>query len=82
MVIRDVDVFLGAGAIDTNATTVMECIRLNDIFMEMALDEEDTQRNGIVIILDLGGLPLRLFKFLSPKATIISALKEEVIAHM
>jgi hypothetical protein len=46
--------------------------------MEMAMDEEETQKNGTVIILDLGGLPMRLFKFLTPKATIISALKEEV----
>jgi hypothetical protein len=46
--------------------------------MEAAMDEEETQKNGIAIILDLGGLPMRLFKFLTPKATIISALKEEV----
>jgi len=32
----------------------------------------------MVVIIEVGGLPLRLFKFLSPKATIIGALKEEV----
>ena len=42
------------------------------------MDEEETQKNGLVLIIDLGGLSMRLFKFLSPKATIISALKEEV----
>jgi hypothetical protein len=71
-------VFYRTGDIDPNKTTIMDCIRLNDIWMEMAMDEEETQKSGIVIILDLGGLPMRLFKFLSPKATIISALKEEV----
>lgn len=70
--------FHGTGDIDTNTTSVMDCIRLNDVWMEMAMDEEETQKNGTVIILDLGGLPMRLFKFLTPKATIISALKEEV----
>jgi hypothetical protein len=74
-------VFYGTGDIDTNATSVMECIRLNDVWMELAMDEEETQKNGIAIILDLGGLPMRLFKFLTPKATIISALKEEVTVN-
>ncbi|PNF20048.1 hypothetical protein B7P43_G05276 [Cryptotermes secundus] len=66
------------GDIDTNKTSVMECVRLNDLWMELAMDEEETQKNGIAIILDLGGLPMRLFKFLTPKVTIISALKEEM----
>jgi len=42
------------------------------------MDEEQTQKSGIAFIVDLGGFPSKLFKFLSPKATIISALKEEV----
>lgn len=71
----------GTGDIDTNATSVKECIKLNDIFMEMAMDEEETQRNGTVIILDLGGPLMRLFKFLTPTATTISALKEEVTVN-
>lgn len=66
------------GNIDTTNTTIVDCIRLNDLWIELAMDEEETQKNGLVIIIDLGGLPLRLFKFLSPKATIISALKEEM----
>jgi hypothetical protein len=49
--------------------------------MEMAMDEEETQRNGTVIILDLGGPLMRLFKFLTPTATTISALKEEVTVN-
>ena len=32
----------------------------------------------MVLIIDVGGLPLRLFKILFPKATIIGALKKEV----
>jgi hypothetical protein len=74
-------VSVGTGDIDTNATSVKECIRLNDIFMEMAMDEEETQRNGTVVILDLGGRLVRLLKFLSPAATTISALKEEVTVN-
>jgi len=65
--------------IDTAKASIIDCIRLNDLWIELAMDEEETQKNGMVLIIDLGGFPLRLFKFLSPKATIISALKEEVI---
>jgi hypothetical protein len=54
---------------------------MNDLWIELAMDEEETQKNGMVLIIDLGGFPMRLFKFLSPKATIISALKEEVKLH-
>ena len=68
----------GTGNIDTTKATIVECIRMNDLWIELAMDEEETQKNGMVLIIDLGGLPLHLLKFLSPKATIISALKEEV----
>jgi hypothetical protein len=51
---------------------------MNDLWIELAMDEDETQKNGMILIIDLGGFPVRLFKFLSPKATIISALKEEV----
>jgi hypothetical protein len=73
--------FCGTGDIDTNTTTLMDCIRLNDAWMELVMEEEESQKNGIVLILDMGGLPMRLIKFLSPKATIISALKEEVTIY-
>jgi len=65
--------------IDTTKASIVDCIRLNDLWIELAMDEEETQKNGMALIIDVGGFPLRLFKFLSPKATIISALKEEVI---
>jgi hypothetical protein len=68
----------GTGNIDTTKASIVDCIRLNDLWIELAMDEEETQKNGMVLIIDLGGFPLRLLKFLSPKATIISALKEEV----
>jgi hypothetical protein len=78
IVISAVNIFYGTGDIDTNTASLMECIRLNDLWMELVMEEEESQKNGIALILDVGGLPLRLFKFLSPKAVIISALKEEV----
>jgi len=68
----------GTGNIDTTKASIVDCIRMNDLWIELAMDEEETQKNGMVLIIDLGGFPLHLFKFLSPKATIISALKEEV----
>lgn len=66
------------GNIDTTKASIIDCIRMNDLWIELAMDEEETQKNGMVLIIDLGGFPMRLFKFLSPKATIISALKEEM----
>jgi hypothetical protein len=48
------------------------------MWMELALDEEETQKNGMILIADMGGLPKRLLKFLTPKDTIKCALKEEV----
>jgi hypothetical protein len=69
----------GTGNVDTTKASIVDCIRMNDLWIELAMDEEETQKNGMALIIDLGGLPLHLFKFLSPKATIISALKEEVI---
>ncbi|XP_069698192.1 clavesin-2-like [Periplaneta americana] len=72
-------VFLAKMAeIDFDSTTVKQCIKINDLWMELALEEDETQKNGFVMILDLGGLPLRLVKFLHPKATITSTLKTEM----
>ena len=71
----------GTGNIDITKASIVDCIRLNDLWIELAMDEEETQKNGMVLIVDLGGFPVRLFKFLSPKATIISALKEEVTLY-
>jgi hypothetical protein len=48
------------------------------MWMELAMDEEETQKNGMVLIADMGGLTMRLFKFLTPNVTIKCALKEEV----
>jgi hypothetical protein len=46
--------------------------------MELALDEEETQKNGMVFLADMGGFPMRIFKFLTPKVTIKCSIKEEV----
>ncbi|XP_033610246.1 clavesin-2-like [Cryptotermes secundus] len=48
------------------------------MWMELAMDEEETQKSGMVLIVDMGGLPMRIFKFLTPKATIKCSLKEEM----
>jgi hypothetical protein len=47
--------------------------------MELALDEEETQKTGMVLLVDMDDLPMRLFKFITPKDAIIYAYKEEVI---
>ena len=41
-------------------------------------DEEDTQKNGTTMVVDMDGLPLRLLRFIAPKDAIICARMEEV----
>jgi hypothetical protein len=43
------------------------------------MDEEETQKNGTAIVVDMDGLPMRLLRFMKPKDVLIYALKEEVI---
>jgi len=50
-----------------------------DLWMELTMDEEETQRNGMAVIVDTDGFPLRLFRFIKPQDAIICGLKEEVI---
>ena len=47
--------------------------------MELMMDEEETQKNGTAMVVDMDGLPMRLFKFITPKDIVIYGLKEEVI---
>jgi len=42
-------------------------------------DEEETQKNGTVMLVDMDGLPMQLLKFIAPKDAIICARLEEVI---
>lgn len=64
--------------VDVDKITLLHCSRVNDMWMEPALDEEETQKKGMVLIADMGGLPMRILKFLTPKFTIKCALKEEM----
>jgi hypothetical protein len=64
--------------IDTDTLTLFDCTKVNDMWMELALDEEETQKNGMVFLADMGGLPMRVVKFLTPKVTIKCSIKEEV----
>jgi hypothetical protein len=50
-----------------------------DLWMELMMDEEETQENGTAMVVDMDGLPMRLLKFIKPKDAVIYALKEEVI---
>jgi len=43
------------------------------------MDEEETQRNGAAMVVDMDGLPMRLLKFITPKDAAICARMEEVI---
>lgn len=71
--------FHATGNIDIKNMCLRECAMLTDLWMELALDEEETQKTGMVLLVDMDDLPMRLFKFITPKDAIIYAYKEEVI---
>jgi len=50
-----------------------------DLWIELMMDEEETQKNGTAMVVDMDGLPMRLLRFINPKEAVIYGLKEEVI---
>jgi hypothetical protein len=66
------------GEIDVNRTSFRKCLRLIALWMELLWDEEETQKNGATMVVDMDGLPMRLLRFITPKDAIICARMEEM----
>ena len=49
-----------------------------EFWSELILDEDQSQKNGIHCVIDMGGLPYHLLKFITPKSAIVYAMREEV----
>ncbi|XP_069698195.1 retinaldehyde-binding protein 1-like [Periplaneta americana] len=71
-------IFINMGALDIESTTFEDCMGILDAWMELAMEEEESQKNGVVIFVDMAGFPMRLFRFFTPRLTVICALKEEM----
>ena len=63
---------------DTEHDDIKQRIRVNDLWLELAMDEEETQKSGMIFIIDLGGIPMRLMRWMLNKHVIKSSMKEEV----
>ncbi|KAJ9591888.1 hypothetical protein L9F63_001563 [Diploptera punctata] len=66
------------GDIDTSKNNIKDLAQLMEFWSELLLDEEESQKNGIHYIIDMGGLPYHLLKFITPKAATVYALREEM----
>lgn len=49
-----------------------------DLFLNLALDEEETQKSGIAFIMDMDGMSWGLLRYLSTQAVKVAAAKAEV----
>lgn len=56
------------GNIDTNKknVTIYRLNQVDDMWMEVAMEEEETQKNGLAAIVDMEGYSLKLFRWLTP----------------
>jgi hypothetical protein len=55
------------GNIDTNHVTIYPLTHVDDLWLEMAMEEEETQKNGLAIIVDMEGYSWKLFRWLTPQ---------------
>nr|CAD7570264.1 unnamed protein product [Timema californicum] len=51
---------------DPGKVTPYQWAHTDDLWLETALDEEETQKNGISIIVDAGNIPWKFLKFANP----------------
>ncbi|PSN38168.1 hypothetical protein C0J52_14556 [Blattella germanica] len=54
------------GQIDTRYVSMFEYTHTDDLFMETIVMEEETQKNGIAVIMDMAGYSWKLFSWLTP----------------
>jgi hypothetical protein len=40
---------------------------VDDLWLEVAMEEEETQKNGLAVIVDMEGYSLKLFRWLTPQ---------------
>jgi hypothetical protein len=65
------------GNIDTSNkdVTVYRLNHVDDMWLEVAMEEEETQKNGLAVIVDMEGYSVKLFRWLTPQNIRISSHK-------
>ncbi|XP_069698198.1 clavesin-1-like [Periplaneta americana] len=65
------------GNVDMNnkAVTVEQLNHVDDMWLELMLEEEEVQKNGIAVIIDLAGYSWKMFRWLTPTNVRISSRK-------
>jgi len=65
------------GNMDTNnkGVTIFRVTHVDDLWMEVALNEDETQKNGLAVIIDMEGYSLKLFRWLTPHNISVSSRK-------
>ncbi|KAK6623161.1 hypothetical protein RUM43_009013 [Polyplax serrata] len=65
------------GMIDTSKTTMSRQSQLQDLFLECILDDENAQKHGLSVIVDLKNFSWTLLKWLTPSNVCIAVKKVE-----
>ncbi|XP_069698196.1 alpha-tocopherol transfer protein-like [Periplaneta americana] len=61
--------------IDADILTPQTMSHLDDLWLESVIDEEETQKNGLVIILDLAGYSWKMFSWITPNNSRVACIK-------
>ncbi|KAK6631968.1 hypothetical protein RUM44_006998 [Polyplax serrata] len=69
------------GMIDTSKTTMSRQSQLQDLFLECILDDENAQKHGLSVIVDLKNFSWTLLKWLTPSNVCIAVKKVEIHFH-
>ncbi|KAG8290973.1 hypothetical protein J6590_072081 [Homalodisca vitripennis] len=56
-----------------------EMFQVDDLWLSLALDEEETQKNGLVMIFDMEGMPWKFLRYFTPHIVRVTTTKAENI---
>jgi hypothetical protein len=57
------------GNVDTSNKdfNIYRLSHVDDLWLEVTMEEEETQKNGLAVIVDMEGYSLKLFRWLTPQ---------------
>jgi hypothetical protein len=58
--------------------TIYRLSHVDDLWLEVAMEEDETQKNGLAIIIDMEGYSLKLFRWLTPHNMRVGSRKIDV----
>lgn len=72
------DVCLFAGNLIYGAHPPHEMFQVDDLWITLALQEEETQKNGLVFLFDMENFPWKFLRYFTPHIIRVSTAKAEV----